>query len=304
MNLTQSREIRWQQIGAVAIAVAGMIYLIIAPGYWLTAPIYCLFIVLAGLAELTWAAIYARRPSLNVGVAGLLLTIWLLVLWGISRVLPAPFSIEPGSIDAAGLAAKLAEVVGLLALAVIMFQYYAVGSGRPAAWRALAGVAVIGIVLGALGYGAARASEPYFPALVAAPPSPEVALAQDDWPLTDEAAAAAAKPVSASMLEENSGMQVKLIAVTMLGGMIDFRFKVLDEAKVDEVIHNRDRQPKLVAEDSGTVLTLTQEHYHKYEMKEGNTYFLFYTNRQNAIRPGTPVSVVIGDMRLEHLTAQ
>ncbi len=304
MNLNQSREIRWQQIAVVAIGVAGIIHLIIAPGYWLAAPIYSLFMVLAGLAELTWAAVYARRPSPGVSMTGLVLTLWLLVLWGISRVLPAPFSAGPGAVDAAGLAAKLAEAAGLLALAVAIIQSYAASSGRPAAWRALVGVAVIGVALGALGYGAARASEPYFPALAAAPQSAEVALAQDDWPLTNEAAAAAAKPVSASTLEENSGMQVKLIAVTMLGGMIDFRFKVLDETKVDDMIHSRDKQPKLVAEDSGMVLTLTQEHYHKYEMKEGNTYFLFYTNRQNAIRPGTPVSVVIGDMRLEHLTAQ
>lgn len=184
------------------------------------------------------------------------------------------------------------------------WQRLVAGAARPAAVRVVLGLAVLGVTLGVVVYGLARAAEPYFPALAAAPQSAEVALARDDWPLTNEAAAAAARPVSAGEMEADSGMQVKLVAVTMLGGMIDFRFTVLDEAKVDEVIHNRDRQPKLVAEDSGAVLTLTQEHYHKYEMKEGNTYFLFYTNRQNAIRPGTPVSVVIGDLRLEHIIAQ
>ena len=41
-----------------------------------------------------------------------------------------------------------------------------------------------------------------------------------------------------------------------------------------------------------------------HTLREGLVYYMFYPNQENVIKPGTAVSVVIGDNRLEHVIAQ
>ena len=63
--------------------------------------------------------------------------------------------------------------------------------------------------------------------------------------------------------------------------------------------------PVLVAEDTGATLQmLSRPHNHKAELKPVGTYFFLLANTRNAIRDGTPVTIVVDDVRLEHVVAR
>ncbi|MBM6400012.1 hypothetical protein [Phycicoccus sonneratiae] len=111
--------------------------------------------------------------------------------------------------------------------------------------------------------------------------------------------------VTAQQFAARTGVKLTLLGVTGGGGMIEFRYQVVDPDKASLLLHQPDKRPVLVAEDSGqTLAMLSRPHNHKAELNLGGTYFFIMANTRNAIRDGTKVTVVVGDVRLEHVTAQ
>ncbi len=127
------------------------------------------------------------------------------------------------------------------------------------------------------------------------------------FPWRTEQQAATLQPVvqhtaTASEVEARYGIQVLMLGVTAEGGLIDLRYRVTDPAKAN-VLLDIDHRPQLIAEDSGAVLTRHIRPEVK-ELETGRVYFFLFANTRNAIRPGSQVSVVLEDLRLEHLVAQ
>ena len=123
------------------------------------------------------------------------------------------------------------------------------------------------------------------------------------WSAARQAREVAAQSSSAAVaVEERFGIRVVLIEVTAGGGMIDFRYLVVDP---DKAVHLREPEnlPFLIAEDSGITIRVSALS-DESDLEMERTYYLLYPNVRNAIKPGTKVTVVIGDLRLEHLTAQ
>ncbi len=111
--------------------------------------------------------------------------------------------------------------------------------------------------------------------------------------------------VSAAEFAARTGAKVTLIGVTAEGGMIEFRYQVTDPDKASLLLHQADHRPILVAEDTGATLAMTSRpHIHRSDLKLGGSYFFLLANVRNAVRDGTPVTVIVGDVRLEHLRAQ
>jgi hypothetical protein len=113
-----------------------------------------------------------------------------------------------------------------------------------------------------------------------------------------------AKLISASTLEEQYGVQVRLVGVSMMGSIVDFRLYVTDVEKARKLLDNPDKMPMLVVDDSDTILTAPMPHGHQHKVKESSIFYLFFPNKGNTVHPGTPVSVVIGDLRVEPVLAQ
>ena len=116
--------------------------------------------------------------------------------------------------------------------------------------------------------------------------------------------AADARVVSAADLEEQYGIRVNLVAVSAAGGMIDMRFTVTDQSKAEALLHDATTEPALYVESSGAVLRAPTGMRHKVTILDGGNYFILYGNPGGAIQAGTPVSVVINDIRLAPITAQ
>jgi hypothetical protein len=111
--------------------------------------------------------------------------------------------------------------------------------------------------------------------------------------------------VTAQDFAAHTGITVNLIGVTAGGGMIEFRYQVVDPDKASLVLHDDTKRPVLVAEDSGATLAMvSRPHSHKAALQLGGTYFFLMANSANALRDGTKVTIIIGDVRLEHVVAR
>lgn len=112
------------------------------------------------------------------------------------------------------------------------------------------------------------------------------------------------KVISSEVLKERYGVEITLVGVTAAGGMIDFRYRVLDKAKAEFLV-GEGAEISLIAEDSGvTLISDSHDMKHNKQLEDGGLYFHFYANRGNAVKQGTPVIVDFGSVRLEPLAAQ
>ncbi len=115
-----------------------------------------------------------------------------------------------------------------------------------------------------------------------------------------------AQVLNAALLEDLYGIRITLIGITAAGGMIDFRFKILDQQKAETLLKNAEQMPRLIAEETGTMLPepMHREMMKHQKLKKDTTYFMLYPNSRDVLKRGAPVSVLIGDLRLEHIAAR
>jgi hypothetical protein len=153
------------RIATFAVAAAGVIHLIVAPQHYAHAPAHGIFFVVVGLAEIAWAIIFLGQPTQRVYYTGLLLTGGLLVLWAVTRIIPAPFHGHAEAVDLGGIVCKISELVGLAALLLVAAQGGIAGLSKQAFVRLAAVAVILSLAAGALSYGIGRAAEPLFPSL-------------------------------------------------------------------------------------------------------------------------------------------
>jgi hypothetical protein len=151
---------------AAMTVLAGAIHLWIVPQHWEHAPAHGLLFLIVGIAQILWGIAVWRQPSTKLYHVGVLMAGWLIVLYVITRWLPAPFGHGgPEAIDTIGLFCKLCEAVGMFSLVVLIFQGLALKAGRFIAWRAVALIMLLSFISGFATYGVALAAEPVFPRL-------------------------------------------------------------------------------------------------------------------------------------------
>jgi hypothetical protein len=130
-------------------------------------------------------------------------------------------------------------------------------------------------------------------------------LARVWWPEPKVDVRAGTTLVTAEGMAARYGIDITLVAVSAAGGLVDFRYQVVDPDKADAVIHDVDLYPKLIVEDTGkTLIMRSLPHNHGATLQLGGTYFFLLANANNAVRPGSRVTLVIGDARLEHVVVQ
>jgi hypothetical protein len=112
--------------------------------------------------------------------------------------------------------------------------------------------------------------------------------------------------ISQQELEEKYGLRVSLLGATAMNSIVDLRMKVLDAEKASAILsaEHHDALGLMVAGDESDIITAAHMSRHGTIVKTGGIYFTFFPNRQNAVRSGTPVNVVFGNLRLEPIAAQ
>jgi hypothetical protein len=107
--------------------------------------------------------------------------------------------------------------------------------------------------------------------------------------------------VSADGLAQRSGVTITQVAVTGAGGLVDLRFKVLDPVKA-HAVHDPATPPAIVDERSGLVVNrLLMSHSHSGEYQPAVTYYLVFENTNNWVRRGSRVTVLLGNVQVEHV---
>ena len=109
-------------------------------------------------------------------------------------------------------------------------------------------------------------------------------------------------PLSAE-IEDKYGVRFNFLAVTAKGGMVELRYRVVDEGKAANFGHYTETAPMLIAEDTGKVVDVTIMGLHNHRVEPGRTYYVLYRNTDSAIESHRPVTIAIGDQKLEHVVA-
>ena len=156
---------RMNRVASLAIAFAGVIHIVLAPEHYAHSAAHGIFFAAAGVAELMWAFAFLRWPGERTYYIGIGLAGALIVIWGATRIVPAPFEHEIGAIDAQGIITKLSELVGLYALVSLAANGRIAGLAK----RSFAGFVAEAVILAAFfGFGfymVAHTVEPYMPFL-------------------------------------------------------------------------------------------------------------------------------------------
>lgn len=109
-------------------------------------------------------------------------------------------------------------------------------------------------------------------------------------------------PISQAM-EDKYGVRFSFVAVTAGGGMVELRYRVVDAGKAANFGHYTETAPMLISEVTGKVVDVTIMGLHNHRVEPGRTYYVLYRNTGNAIVSHEPLTIVVGDLKLEHVVA-
>lgn len=108
-------------------------------------------------------------------------------------------------------------------------------------------------------------------------------------------------PISAEM-ENKFGVRFTDLRLAGRGGLVDLRYRVVDADKAKNFGHYTETSPLLIAEDGGKVeVTIMGLHNHRVEA--GRIYYVLYRNTENVIKPGSLVTIRVGDLQLTNVVA-
>ena len=105
-------------------------------------------------------------------------------------------------------------------------------------------------------------------------------------------------------VEARWGIRVSQVAVTADGGLVDFRFVVLDPDKASEMMSSVDNLPVLLPSGSTEVVNSAAQMGAPHTLTAGQTYFLLYRNADGVISRGAPLTVQFGDLKIDHVIAR
>jgi hypothetical protein len=121
--------------------------------------------------------------------------------------------------------------------------------------------------------------------------------------------ATAPKEISAEQsMKEKWGIEITSLRMAVDGHMVDFRYRVLDTKKA-ETLFVRANKPYLIDQASQKVLAVPSigkvgPLRTSNKPQEGRIYWMFFGNKGGLVKPGSKVTVTIGDFRVENLVVQ
>ena len=97
-------------------------------------------------------------------------------------------------------------------------------------------------------------------------------------------------------LEQKYGLRMDLVAVTAAGGFVDVRIRMVNGEKAKTLLTDRKNFPALAV--GKRVILQAPEDVKSQEIRFENdgTMFIMYPNSGGAVKRGTPVSILFGDI--------
>ncbi|MCB9423085.1 MAG: hypothetical protein H6667_25015 [Ardenticatenaceae bacterium] len=105
-------------------------------------------------------------------------------------------------------------------------------------------------------------------------------------------------------IEDQYGIHITMLAMTAGGGVIDFRFQIVDPEKANNYMHGPyEDLPALVVEHNGTRID-PRPHTHHVNYEFGRTYYALYRNPGGVVKAGTRVTIILGNLQLKHIVVR
>jgi len=87
--------------------------------------------------------------------------------------------------------------------------------------------------------------------------------------------------------------------------MVDLRLKMLDGEKVKTLLQDKKNFPSLLIQDSNIMLRASEDAISQEIKFENNgDLFLLFPNSGNAVKPGSKVILVFGDLQVEPIPSK
>jgi pyruvate/2-oxoglutarate dehydrogenase complex dihydrolipoamide acyltransferase (E2) component len=161
------------------------------------------------------------------------------------------------------------------------------------------------LLLSAAGFAAQDPAQAGKPKAAAAANAPAVAASASSPAATaTPQAGKTAHPLPApSAIETQTGIQIAQVGITASGGLVDVRFKVLDAAKAKALLGDPANAPQLVVGDQPPLMA-PHHALRGARFAQGQVFYILYPNQRQAVKPGVPVTVALGQARLGPVKAQ
>jgi hypothetical protein len=101
--------------------------------------------------------------------------------------------------------------------------------------------------------------------------------------------------ITSAELEEKYGIQISLVAISMLDSIVDVRVKIIDPDKAHAILQN---QAALLVNQEALILAPHMHSHNSTRLKAGKIFGMFFPTEQK-IHVGTEVSLVFGPVRIE-----
>jgi len=146
-------------------ALSGVIHLAVTTEHSSHAPAHGLFFATLGVFQIGWAVAYWILPRRWLRWAGFVLSGGMIVLWAVTRYLPAPLQGHPEEVDLTGVISKILETIALVSLmAEEAWERPPIARQVPLILSGL----LVAVISGLGVYASALALEPFAPPLLQA----------------------------------------------------------------------------------------------------------------------------------------
>lgn len=119
-----------------------------------------------------------------------------------------------------------------------------------------------------------------------------------------------ASETPARAAESRLGIRMEGLRLTAAGYILDLRYRVIDPSKAQPLL-NRKVRPYLLDEASGAQLGVPDtaklgqlRTTARNKVMPDQDYFIMFANPGRYVQPGNKMTLVMGDVRIEHLTVE
>jgi hypothetical protein len=111
-------------------------------------------------------------------------------------------------------------------------------------------------------------------------------------------------PITESALEEQYGLRVNLVAITGAGGFVDVRFKIVDAEKAKAFLSDKKNKPALMVNEDLVLNAPEDAKFQEIRFNDDGNIFILYVNSANAVKRGSQLRFLFGDLVLDPITVR
>jgi hypothetical protein len=110
--------------------------------------------------------------------------------------------------------------------------------------------------------------------------------------------------MSQTELEQKYGLRTDLVAVTAAGGFVDVRIRMVNGEKAKALLSEKSNFPALSVGKHVILQAPEDDKSQEIRFDNGGTMFIMYANSGGAVQPGTPVTILFGDVAVAPIAAR